>query len=163
MIAANGAASWMDFLTSSRSSPGTCRVRPIIRSARAFSHPRLRPLPRSLCRGAWPRTTTFGRFVVRFGLALELYRWHPTIPKALVLASGYAGWAGPLPSEVAEQRKQRMLNLIESPPQVAAQEFLTTLLTDAASPELVDEVRSILSDFHPAGQRALLRGWVCRT
>src|SRR5947199_586028 len=28
------------------------------------------------------------------GLALELYRRHPTVPRTLVLASAYAGWAG---------------------------------------------------------------------
>ena len=31
------------------------------------------------------------------GLALELYRRHPTIPMTLVLAGAYAGWAGSLP------------------------------------------------------------------
>jgi pimeloyl-ACP methyl ester carboxylesterase len=91
------------------------------------------------------------------GLALELYRWHPTIPRSLILASAYAGWAGSLPPEVAEQRKQQMLRRIELPPEQFASEFLPSLLTDAALPALVEEVRAILSDFHPAGQRALLR------
>jgi pimeloyl-ACP methyl ester carboxylesterase len=35
------------------------------------------------------------------GLALELYRRHPQVPRSLVLASAYAGWAGSLPPEVA--------------------------------------------------------------
>jgi pimeloyl-ACP methyl ester carboxylesterase len=91
------------------------------------------------------------------GLALELYRWHPTIPRTLILASAYAGWAGSLPPEVAEQRKQGMLRRIELPPEQFASEFLPSLLSDAAPPELVEEVRAILSDFHPSGQRALLR------
>jgi len=91
------------------------------------------------------------------GLALELYRWHPTIPRTLILASAYAGWAGSLPPEVVEQRKQQILRLIELPPEQFAREFIPTLLTDSASAELVDEVRAILSDFHPAGQRALVR------
>ena len=30
-------------------------------------------------------------------LAIELYRRHPDLPRTLVLASGYAGWAGSLP------------------------------------------------------------------
>jgi pimeloyl-ACP methyl ester carboxylesterase len=90
-------------------------------------------------------------------LALELYRWHPTIPMTLILASAYAGWAGSLPPEVAEQRKQQMLRRIELPPEEFAREFLPSLLTDSAPAELVDEVRAILSDFHPAGQRALVR------
>jgi pimeloyl-ACP methyl ester carboxylesterase len=91
------------------------------------------------------------------GLALELYRWHPTVPRTLILASAYAGWAGSLPPEVVEQRKQQMLRRIELPPGQFAGEFLPSLLTDSAPAELVDEVRAILSDFHPAGQRALLR------
>jgi pimeloyl-ACP methyl ester carboxylesterase len=91
------------------------------------------------------------------GLALELYRWHRTIPKTLILASAYAGWAGSLPSEVVQQRKQRMLRLIESPPDEFAREFIPTLLTDSAPAELVKELVSILSDFHPGGQRALIR------
>ena len=91
------------------------------------------------------------------GLALELYRWYPTIPRSLVLASAYAGWAGSLPAEVAEQRKQRMLQLFDGPPDQFAREFIPTLLRDSAPAELVDEVTTILSEIHPAGQRALFR------
>jgi pimeloyl-ACP methyl ester carboxylesterase len=91
------------------------------------------------------------------GLALELYRWHPEIPRSLLLASAYAGWAGSLPSEVVEQRKQRMLRLFDEPPERFAQEFLPTLLTGSAPPALVEEVTTILSEIHPAGQRALFR------
>ena len=91
------------------------------------------------------------------GLALEFYRWHPSIPRTLILASAYAGWTGSLPPDVVEQRKQQMLRRIERPPEQFANEFLPSLLTDLAPAELVDEVRGILSDFHPAGQRALLR------
>jgi pimeloyl-ACP methyl ester carboxylesterase len=91
------------------------------------------------------------------GLALELYRWYPMIPRTLILASAYAGWAGSLPPEVAEQRKQGMLRRIELPPEEFAREFLPSLLADSAPAEIVDEIRAILSDFHPAGQRSLLR------
>ena len=42
-------------------------------------------------------------------LALELYRRHSAIPMTLILASAYAGWAGSLPAEVAEQRWQQAL------------------------------------------------------
>jgi pimeloyl-ACP methyl ester carboxylesterase len=91
------------------------------------------------------------------GLALELYRWHPAIPRTLILASAYAGWAGSLAPEVAEQRKQGVLRRIELPPEESAREFLPSLLADSAPAELVEEVRAILVDFHPAGQRALLR------
>lgn len=91
------------------------------------------------------------------GLALEFYRWHPAVPKTLILVSAYAGWAGSLPPEVAAQRKQRMAQLVELPQEQFAAEFLPTLLTSSAPSELIDEVRAILVDFHPDGQRALLR------
>ena len=94
------------------------------------------------------------------GLAVELYRWHPTIPRTLILASAYAGWAGSLSPEVAEQRKEGMLRRIELPPEDFARELLPSLLADSAAAEVVDEVRAMLVDFHPAGQRALLlAGW----
>jgi pimeloyl-ACP methyl ester carboxylesterase len=91
------------------------------------------------------------------GLALELYRWHRSVPRSLILASAYAGWAGSLPPEVVEQRKEQMVRRIELPPDEFASEFLPSLLSEAAPVELVDELRTILSDFHPVGQRALIR------
>src|SRR5829696_742238 len=41
------------------------------------------------------------------GLALELYRRHPGLPRSLLLASAYAGWAGSLPPEVVRERVER--------------------------------------------------------
>ncbi len=94
------------------------------------------------------------------GLALELYRWHPEVPRSLILASAYAGWSGSLPDDVAAQRKARRLQMIELPPNEWAGEWLKTLLTPAASPEARVELASILAEFHPAGQRHLLMsGW----
>ena len=45
------------------------------------------------------------------GLALELFSRHPTLPLTLVLASAYAGWAGSLPAEVADERVRQALRL----------------------------------------------------
>jgi len=91
------------------------------------------------------------------GLALELYRWHTKIPRSLILASAYAGWAGSLPPEVAERRKQRMLQLLDGPGEQFAREFIPTLVTDSTPAELVAELTTILTEIHPAGQRALFR------
>jgi pimeloyl-ACP methyl ester carboxylesterase len=91
------------------------------------------------------------------GLALELYRWHPHIPASLILASAYAGWGGSLPPEVAQQRKQNILRMIDLTPSEWTREWIPTLLTAQASAETVDEVSAILSDFHPEGQRAIFR------
>jgi pimeloyl-ACP methyl ester carboxylesterase len=50
------------------------------------------------------------------GLALELSRRHPRVPRALVLASAYAGWAGSLPPEVVQERLESCLREPTSPP-----------------------------------------------
>jgi len=91
------------------------------------------------------------------GLALELFRCHPKIPRTLILASAYAGWAGSLPPEAVEQRKTQMRQRIDLPPDQWAREWLPTLLTESATPAVVHEIVEILRDFHPAGQRALLQ------
>jgi pimeloyl-ACP methyl ester carboxylesterase len=90
------------------------------------------------------------------GLALELYSRYPMFPRTLVLASAYAGWAGSLPTEVVEQRRQHVLRMVDLPPKQWAREWIPTLLTQSAPAELVEEVAGILSEFHPAGQRAIL-------
>lgn len=91
------------------------------------------------------------------GLALELFRWHPTMPRTLILASAYAGWTGSLPADVVRQRKQQMLRRVELPADEFAREWIPSLLSESPPHELVEELTTILSDFHPAGQMALLR------
>lgn len=49
-------------------------------------------------------------------LAIQLYDRHPTIPRTLVLAGAYAGWAGSLPADVVEQRLRKLLEETERPP-----------------------------------------------
>jgi pimeloyl-ACP methyl ester carboxylesterase len=62
-------------------------------------------------------------------LALELYRWHPTVPKTLVLASAYAGWVGSLPGEVVEQRLQRALREADLPPEQWVRSYIPGFFT----------------------------------
>jgi pimeloyl-ACP methyl ester carboxylesterase len=57
-------------------------------------------------------------------LALALYRRHPGIPRTLILASAYAGWAGSLPAQVAQQRLRQALVLVDLSPD----EFVGALL-----------------------------------
>lgn len=89
------------------------------------------------------------------GLALELYRRHPSIPSTLVLASAYAGWAGSLPADVVEQRLRQTVRQADLPPDEFAQAWLPTLLSESAPAEVVDEARAMLSEFHPAGVRVM--------
>ncbi len=87
-------------------------------------------------------------------LALELSRRHPAIPRTLILASAYAGWAGSLPPEVVDARLRGALRDADLPREHWVRGFLPTLLSASAPAELVDEVTAIVSEFHPAGLRA---------
>lgn len=89
------------------------------------------------------------------GLALELYRRHPTIPRTLALASAYAGWAGSLPTEVVEERLQQVLEEVELPPDQWIPRWLPGLFTEATPQEVIQEMVAIMSACHPAGARAM--------
>jgi pimeloyl-ACP methyl ester carboxylesterase len=93
------------------------------------------------------------------GIALELYRRHPELPRSLVLASAYAGWAGSLPAEVASQRLAQALRLADLPSARLIDELMPTLFTEAAPRELVADFVAGLAEFHPAGLRATARAF----
>jgi pimeloyl-ACP methyl ester carboxylesterase len=88
-------------------------------------------------------------------LALGLYREHPKIPESLVLASAYAGWAGSLPPEVVERRLRQNLNDAGLRPEQVVAAYIPGLLTEAAPQALVDEVTTMMLDFHPVGIRTM--------
>ena len=154
--AGSGRGSLRDCPTSSQLWPGACPAaasHPIRQRASARATTPTASPPSSRRSGSGNRT--YSACPSEAG-SLELYRWHPAVPRTLCLASAYAGWAGSLPPEVAEQRKQGMFRRIELPPDQWASEWIPTLLTDSAPTEVVEHLRAILSDFHPDGQRALL-------
>jgi pimeloyl-ACP methyl ester carboxylesterase len=91
------------------------------------------------------------------GLALELYRRHPSLPKSLVLASAYAGLAGSLPPDEVERRLQQVLELADLPPDRFVGEVRPTLFSESTPAETVDEFAANASGFHPAGLRAMIR------
>jgi pimeloyl-ACP methyl ester carboxylesterase len=93
------------------------------------------------------------------GLALELYRRHPSVPQTLILTSAYAGWAGSLPAEVVEQRLQLMLRNCDLPPDQWGPSLIQTLLTEEASADMFAELMLILSEFHPRGTRVAMRAF----
>lgn len=93
------------------------------------------------------------------GLALELYRRHPSLPRTLILVSAYAGWAGSLPPEVVQGRLELMLRNCELPAEQWAPAWIQTLLTEGASHDMVDELMVIASELHPAGTRAAMRAF----
>ena len=93
------------------------------------------------------------------GLALEFYRRYPAIPRTLVLASAYAGWAGSLPPEVVKERVENGLQQSEWPPERVADEFIPTLFSGPVSDEVINDSAAIISDFHPAGMRVMLHAF----
>jgi pimeloyl-ACP methyl ester carboxylesterase len=90
-------------------------------------------------------------------LALELCHRHPAIPRTLILASAYAGWAGSLPAGVAEQRLRQALALADLSPQEFVGALLPTMFSEGTSPESVDAFGASMLAFHPAGFRAMAR------
>ncbi len=93
------------------------------------------------------------------GLALDFYRNYPDIPKSLVLVSAYAGWAGSLPPETVAERLRNGIQLSEMPPEVVVNDFLATLFTESTPKHVIKETADIISEFHPAGMRAMLRAF----
>lgn len=89
------------------------------------------------------------------GLALELYRRAPEVPRSLVLASAYAGWAGSLPPDAVAERLESALRWCALPPEQLAAAGLPGLFTKAAPADMVDEVAAIMSDSRPARARVM--------
>jgi pimeloyl-ACP methyl ester carboxylesterase len=88
-------------------------------------------------------------------LALELFRRHRGLPRKLVLASAYAGWAGSFPPDVVQERLQLSLELSRLP----AADFVAALLPSMFSPEAAaDRVAAFAenaAEFDPVGFRAM--------
>ena len=96
---------------------------------------------------------------ISFGgsLAIDFCRRHPAVPKALVLASAYAGWGGSLPAQVADQRLRQALALADLTPDEFRDTLLPTMFSDGTAPDVVAEFGSSMVAFHPAGFRAMAR------
>jgi len=90
-------------------------------------------------------------------LALEFYRRFPTTVMSLVLAGAYAGWVGSLPSELAEKRLMQSLWASQLPPTEFMATMLPTMFSTAAPNDELDEFAASLTEFHPAGFRAMAR------
>jgi pimeloyl-ACP methyl ester carboxylesterase len=93
------------------------------------------------------------------GLALELYRRHPSVPRTLILVSAYAGWGGSLPAEVVAQRLELMLRNTHLPPEQWAPALIDTLVGRGAGEPLRAELASIIAELHPAATRTALRAF----
>jgi pimeloyl-ACP methyl ester carboxylesterase len=90
-------------------------------------------------------------------VALALQRRHSAMSSALILASAYAGWAGSLPPEVAEQRLRQALALADGTPEAFVAALLGTMFSKTIARETVDDFRASMQAFHPRGFRAMAR------
>lgn len=90
-------------------------------------------------------------------LALQLFDRHPAVPRTLILAGAYAGWAGSLPPDEVERRMARLAADMQRPPEDWIPTYLPGLLTDAAPQVMVEEVKSLMSGVRPAANQAMLQ------
>ena len=93
------------------------------------------------------------------GLALELFRRHPALPRTLTLASAYAGWAGSLPADVVEQRLRQVLDLADLPPDRFLGVVGPTMFGPATPAEVANRFLANAAEFHPVGLRAMARAF----
>jgi pimeloyl-ACP methyl ester carboxylesterase len=88
-------------------------------------------------------------------LALQLCETAPDVPASLILASGYAGWAGSLPADVVAARLAQARRESDLPPEAFVPGWIPGLLTDRAPTTMVSDVTANMSGFHPAGYRSM--------
>ena len=93
------------------------------------------------------------------GLALELYRRHPQLPRSLVLAAGYAGWAGSLPGHEVRARLELTLRQADQLPMTLTTDSIPGLFAPGAAPEPVAELAAIMSDTRPIAARVMARAF----
>lgn len=93
------------------------------------------------------------------GLAIELYRRHPDLPRSLVLASAYAGWAGSLPPEVVEARVERVLAEADLPPETWVASYLPGFFAGPVPREVIAEMTAIMGDVRAAGIKPMVKAF----
>ena len=93
------------------------------------------------------------------GLALELFRQHPGTVRSLILMGAYAGWGGSLPDAEVQQRLELTRRNTELPPEQWVPALIGTLLPEGSDSELVEELTTMLTDFHPAATRTALEAF----
>ena len=93
------------------------------------------------------------------GLAIQLCDRHPKIVRSLILMSAYAGWAGSLPPDVVQDRLRSYLRNSELPTDHWVPATVDTFVTKRAGPEMIDELRTMVMEFHPAATKTAMRAF----
>jgi pimeloyl-ACP methyl ester carboxylesterase len=82
---------------------------------------------------------------------------HPPIPRSLVLADTYAGWAGSFSPEVVAQRLDNSLPDLDFAAERVAAKWLPGFVTASAPRSVLDEQRAIIRDFNRDGMRVMIK------
>jgi pimeloyl-ACP methyl ester carboxylesterase len=93
------------------------------------------------------------------GLALELYRTEPSVPRSLTIASGYAGWAGSLPPDEVRTRLDAYGDAALISPREVLRAWAPSWFSSTASPELLERAIELGSGFHPDVLASLARSF----
>jgi pimeloyl-ACP methyl ester carboxylesterase len=89
-------------------------------------------------------------------VALALAQLSPKLPRSLVLASAYAGWGGSLAPEEIAARVDGFLSQLELPPDKLAAQWLPSLFSADARPDVTREAGEIIRAFHPGAARTMV-------
>jgi pimeloyl-ACP methyl ester carboxylesterase len=90
-------------------------------------------------------------------VALEMFRRRTAVPRSLVLAGAYAGWAGSLPADAVAERLRTSLERADLPPDRFAEAMLSSMFSESAPAEAVAAFAASVRAFNPAGFRAMTR------
>jgi len=90
-------------------------------------------------------------------LIMDFYRLHPDRVRSAIIADSYAGWTGTVGPEAAAQRLERCLRESRLPGDQWIPQWVPDGFSAAAPQSLLADYAAIMSDFHPAGFRAMSR------
>lgn len=93
------------------------------------------------------------------GLALELYRRHSGLVRSLVLAAGYAGWAGSLPAEEVQARLHLALRQADGLPVTITADAVRSLVGNDLDARQLEELAIVMSDVRAVGVRRMARAF----
>lgn len=91
--------------------------------------------------------------------ALVFYRFHPQIPRSLILAGAYAGWAGSLPPSEVRRRMEWVTDILDRPVDEWGPDFLATVYRDDVPPDVLEDAMEILRDLRPGGFRPVTKAF----
>ena len=90
-------------------------------------------------------------------LALEVVRRHPGLPRSLVLAGAYAGWAGSLAPQEVRARLDRVLDEASRPPEEWAAAYIDGFFAGPVPDDVRDAQLRMVLDVRPSGLVPMIR------